>query len=73
MAWGGSREVQFGACEIVYFQEKWVLAWFGGLGLVPLVSQETTGIREGGSSPPPCALGCGGRRMFRGLPVNLCV
>lgn len=47
MAWGGSREVQFGACEIVYFQEKWVLAWFGGLGLVPFVSQETTGIREG--------------------------
>lgn len=72
MAWGG-REVQFGACGIVYFQ-KWVLG-FGGLRPVPFVSWEATGIEGGGASSllPPHALGCGGGDwMFRGY-LSTCV
>lgn len=59
----GGREVQFGACGVVYFQ-KWVLG-FGVSDLCLLSHGKQLELRGG----PPFfshALGCGGDRMFRG-------
>lgn len=76
MAGGGGREVQFGACGIVYFQQ-WVL----GLGVSDLCLlshgkqpelEREVSFFSPPSPPPPHALGCSGDRMFRGY-LSTCV
>lgn len=75
MAGGGGREVQFGACGIVCFQQ-WVL----GLGVSDLCllshGKQLELEREVSffflHLPHPHALGCSGDRMFRGY-LSTCV